>query len=66
VGVGVTNPLQQLHIANIGRFDGGIQVDGRNMINSTGAVHTAKTTNDSNYGYFEVRNNSNQRGAYFG
>ncbi|MCB1527334.1 MAG: hypothetical protein KDJ45_06505 [Hyphomicrobiaceae bacterium] len=28
--------------------------------------HTARATDDTKYGYFEVRNNSDVRGAFFG
>ena len=43
-----------------------MQVDGKKAISETNATHTAKFYNDTYYGAFEVRNNSNDRGAYFG
>lgn len=48
------------------RIDGGMNVDDRSMISGDGVIHTAQNTTDSNYGYFEVRNNTGTRGAYFG
>ncbi len=48
------------------RVDGGLEVDGRPMISNTGAIHTARYTDDSRYGFFEARNNSGNRGFYFG
>lgn len=44
----------------------GFIVDGKTVINNTGLIHTAKSNSAGNYGYFEVRDTNNSRGAYFG
>ena len=47
------------------RADAGFQVDGRQVIDATGGVHTARSTT-GRYGYFEGRNNAGARGFYLG
>jgi len=44
----------------------GLSTGGHEAISSGNYRHTANYTNDNNYGYFEVENNSGTRGAYFG
>lgn len=66
VWIGTSTPLAQMHATWIWRLDGGLQVDGRRAISNTNVSHTARHTNDTHYGFFEVRNNSDQRWAYLG
>jgi|GEM_PF-6179358 len=48
------------------RADAGFQVDGKNVINASGAVISARYPNDTRYGFFEARNDSGSRGFYLG
>ena len=41
-------------------------IQDRAAISGTNMSHTARATDDTKYGYFEVRNNSDVRGAFFG
>ncbi len=65
VGIGIA-PSARLHVNCIGRFDGGLTIDGRAAVSGDNYSHTARATADNRYGFFEVRNDSNTRGAYFG
>jgi len=47
-------------------LNAGLYVDGNIMIDAGGYSHTAQATADNHYGYFEARNDSGSRGAYFG
>ena len=72
VGIGTTTPAQRLTVSGntyatgYGRFDGGVQVDGRTMINSNGDIHTARDKTNNHYGYFEGRRDDGKRGFYIG
>ena len=73
VGIGTTDPGTSrlkvngnTYVTGTLRTDGGLTVDGRTMISGTGYYHTARATDNTHYGYFEVRRNDNTRGAYFG
>lgn len=66
IGIGTTNPAQQLHTTGTARFDGGVQVDGKQIISGTGSYITARYPNNSHYGYFEARTAGGARGFYFG
>ncbi len=73
VGIGTTNPGSSklkvegnVYATGSLQADGGIIVDGKTMISGTGYYHTARSTDNTHYGYFEVRREDNKRGAYFG
>jgi len=66
VGIGTTSPAQKLHVNGVGRFDGGVRVDGRTMISGNGYVHTAQSNTNSHYGYFEGKRDDGTRGFYLG
>ena len=63
VGIGTENSSEKLQVSGnilttgFGRFDGGVQVDGRRAVSNTNRSHTAQS-NLSDYGYFEVLNNA--------
>jgi len=48
------------------RADGGFQVDSRWAISNSNRWHRAQYGDNTHYGYFEVRRNDDQKGAYFG
>ena len=48
------------------RADGGIVIDDNMIISSDGSRHTAKSSGDDHYGFFEARNNNGDRGVYLG
>lgn len=48
------------------RADGGIQVSSKTAISSDNYYHEAKSTVANRYGYFNVKNSLDVRGAYFG
>ena len=66
VWIWTTSPAQQLHTTWVARFDGGVQVDGFNVINSVGSVVTSKYNGTTHYGYFEGRNSDWTRWFYLG
>ena len=66
VWIGIPSPQTKLHVNEVWRFDGWVQVDGRMAVSETNYTHRAQATDDTHYGLFEVRNNSGTRGSYFG
>ena len=50
IGIGITNPIAKLHV------NGNIQA---------GNKYTATYSDNTRYGYFEVKRNDGTRGAYF-
>ena len=65
VGIGTSSPSTALHVWAVWRFDGWVQVDGNRAISNTNRSHTAQS-HLSDYGFFQVKNNAWDTGAYFG
>lgn len=72
VGVGIADPNYPLHIAGttygsgLGRFDGGVQVDGLTAVADGNVLHEARSGTGTYYGYFQARDNTGARGFYLG
>lgn len=66
VWIWVAPSSDRLRVNGVARIDGWVSVDGRTAISGTNYSHTARSTANDRYGFFEVRRDDDTRGAYFG